>query len=314
MELEVVFGQMLVLLVMMLIGYYVYKKGRMSENASGQLSSLVANVFNPMLVLTGVMGENAAAEKGTLLLNFGMVCLYFAILILFSHLMPRLLRVEKKVKTTVRIMTLFANTGFMGIPVIRSIYGNDAIIYVTFYMLVYNLILYTYGLRLAERTAVEYRGIETSGNWKDNLKRILNPGVVAAVIAMIIFAVDLPIPEPVCTFCDYMGNATIPLSMLLIGMSVAQENLKEVISDIRIYLFILLRMVALPIIMAFLLKPVVGDATVLGVFILELGMPVGSIVAMLIQEKGGNYKYCTKAIVMSTLCSIVTIPVISLFL
>lgn len=314
MQTGIIFGQMLVLLVMMVIGYYVYKKEWIDKKAAKQLSGLVVNVFNPVLVLNGVIGQNAGGSGEKLMLNLGLVFLYFAVLILFSFLMPVLLRTEKKLKTTVRLMTVFANVGFMGIPVVQSIYGEEAIIYVAFYILVYNLLLYTYGIRMAEKSALEYRGVEASGSWKENLKRMWNPGVIAALLAVVVFAADLSVPGPVETFCGYMGNATVPLSMILIGISLAQEDLKKIFADIRIYLFILLRMIALPVIMVLLLKPLIPDPVILGVFVLEIGMPVGSVAAMLIQEKGGDDQYCTKGIVMSTLCSILTIPIISIFL
>lgn len=314
MDAGIIFGQMLVLLAMMAIGYYVYKIKWISENSAKQLSGLVVNVFNPVLVLNGVLGQSAKGSMGTVLQNLAMVILYFIVLILFSYLMPVLLRTEKRSWTTVRLMTVFANVGFMGIPVVKSLYGDSALIYVAFYILLYNLLLYIYGIRLAERSAKEFSGKTVAGSLKDNLKKACNPGVIAALLAILIFAAGLQVPAPVVTFCDYMGNATIPLSMILIGINVAQADLREVFTDLRVYLFIVLRMIALPVLLVAVLRNFVADPVVLGVFALELGMPVGSIVAMLVQEKGGNDRYCTRGVVLSTLCSVVTLPVIGLFL
>ena len=106
--------------------------------------------------------------------------------------------------------------------------------------------------------------------------------------------------------------------MIMIGISMAQANLKEVFMDMRIYAFILLRMVVLPIAVALTLKGVVAayalDPVVFGVFIIELGMPVGSIIVMMTREKGGDAAYCTRGVVLSTLASIITIPIICAFL
>ena len=160
--------------------------------------------------------------------------------------------------------------------------------------------------------------LEKKSGVAEVFKRLVNPGVVAALFAVVIFAFGIQLPGPVITFCDYMGNTTIPLSMIMIGISMAQANVKEVFTDWRIYVFILLRMIILPVAMIFALKGVVTayaiDPVVFGVFIVELGMPVGSIVVMMTREKGADAAYCTRGVVLSTLASIVTIPLICAFL
>lgn len=315
MQAIIVLGQMMVLLVMMSIGYFSYKKEVVDQNTAGQLSSLVVNVFNPILVVNGVLGSQQKGGLDSILLNLAMVLLYFTVLILASFPLSKILRVEKKVFTTNRLMLIFGNLGFMGIPVLRSIYGDDAMIYVAFYILVYNILLYTYGMRLAEKAGEEFhQKTEPKRNRAANLKRICNPGVFASLAAVLIFLFPPALPQPVYTFCDYMGNTTVPLSMILIGISVARENLGEVFRERRIYGFILLRMVALPVALTLLLKSFVPDSMILGVFAILMGMPVGSIVSMMIKEKGGADQYCIKGVVLSTLFSIVTIPFICIFL
>ena len=255
MQAMIVLGQMMVLLVMMGIGYFSYKKEVVDQNTAGQLSSLVVNVFNPILVVNGVLGSQQKGGLDSILLNLAMVLLYFTVLILASFPLSKILRVEKKVFTTNRLMLIFGNLGFMGIPVLRSIYGDDAMIYVAFYILVYNILLYTYGMRLAEKAGEEFhQKTEPKRNRAANLKRICNPGVFASLAAVLIFLFPPALPQPVYTFCDYMGNTTVPLSMILIGISVARENLGEVFRERRIYGFILLRMVALPVALTLLLK------------------------------------------------------------
>lgn len=335
MDIGVIFGQMLVLFAMMMVGYFAYKGGWLDDASSGRLSKLVVNVFNPILVVNGVLGQNSKDGGNRVLQNMAFVLFYFVFIIIISILIPFILRVGKRRKSLYQGMSVFGNIGFMGIPVIKSIFGNEAIIYVAFYILVYNLMLYTYGVFLARRAAKEQEAwqisvsegtIKASEEKKDNtkseagfLRRMINPGVVAALIAVIVFVTGLSVPASVSTFCDYMGNTTIPLSMILIGVSVAQADLKAVFSEWRIYAFILLRMVLLPIGMSWLLKNVLlsrvaVDPVVFGVFIIELGMPVGSIIALIVKEQGADAEYCTKGVVLSTLASIVTIPVICAFL
>lgn len=143
---------------------------------------------------------------------------------------------------------------------------------------------------------------------------MLNAGVISAVLAVVVFLFQIPLPAPVINFCDYMGNATIPLSMLLIGMSIAKADLKEVFTNWRIYVFTAMKMVLLPLIIVFLLKPLRFDAVVSGIFVLQMAMPVGSIVTLIAKENGADEITCTNGIVLSTLVSIVTIPFVCMFL
>jgi len=347
MNVGVIFGQMLVLLAMMAVGFFCYKKSWVSDETAGHLSKLAVNVFNPILVINGVLGQNSAAAGNNVAWNLMFIVFYFVLLMVIGAFLPVLLRPQDKHKSVYRLMTIFANVGFMGIPVIKSIFGDGAMIYIAFYILGYNLMLYTVGMFLSIKAGEENRkygmsyleAMAANGEGKNSAKevqagsntlsqeqsgigefwkRLMNPGVVAALFAVVIFAFGIQMPGPVVTFCDYMGNTTIPLSMIMIGISMAQANLREVFGDMRIYAFVIIRMIALPILMALVLKGFVAayaiDPMVFGIFIIELGMPVGSIIVMMAREKGADAAYCTKGVVVSTLASIITIPLICAFL
>ena len=102
--------------------------------------------------------------------------------------------------------------------------------------------LYTYGIYLAIKSNVDEGG--TSVFFP--IKRILNPGVVGCVIAILIFLCGLDIPAPVETFLDYMGNTCIPLSMILIGISVGQMELSKLFSNLKMYVFLAIKMLLIP--------------------------------------------------------------------
>ena len=348
MSIGVVFGQMLVLLAMMAVGFFAYKKNWVTDETAGHFSKLVVNIFNPILVVNGVLGQNSADAGSNVAWNLAFIAAYFVILVILGYCMPLIVRPEQKYKNIYRLMTIFSNVGFMGIPVIKSIFGDGAMIYVAFYILGYNIMLYTCGMYLSRKAGEDNQSkresyLETLAAYREGksdmteeqivrsvlsqkepvaktsfLKRLMNPGVIAAMLAVVIFISGIQMPGPIITFCDYMGNTTIPLSMIMIGISIAQADPKEVFSDLRMYLFILLRMILLPVIMIFALNGFVAangiDPMVFGVFIIELGMPVGSIIVMLTRENGGDAAYCTRGVVLSTLASIITIPVICAFL
>lgn len=316
MDIGIIFGQMLVLLAMMLVGTFVYKKNWLSEEGANNVSKVVVNVFNPLLVISGVLGDTDAISQDKIFGNVKLVLIYYVISIIFGIVLAWILHPPKNLKSIYTLMATFSNLGFMGIPVAKSLYGSEGVVYVSFYILIYNLIVYTYGMSLARRAAREKNGTDSAQkvSMSASLRRMINPGVVAALLALIIFAAGIRMPAPVVSFCDYMGNTTIPLSMLMIGVSIAKADLRSYLKDARMYFFILLRMVAMPVAVAVLMRNMGFDTVVFGVFIIELAMPIGSIIGLFAKECGADDAYCMKGTVLSTLASIVTIPIVGLFI
>ena len=207
-------------------------------------------------------------------------------------------------------MTVFPNVAFMGIPVITGIYGTGCMIYIVFYVLGYNLLLYTYGIGLAKKAAEDAgsrNGSGSGGAWK----RMLNPGVICAVAAIFVFVLRLSVPAPVLLRILLRWQA---VSMMLIGMSIAQADFKTIFANVRVYLYTGMKMLLLPAVMILLLKPLPADSVVFGVFALQLAMPVGSIVTLIAKENGADEICCTNGIVLSTLASLVTIPLVCMLL
>lgn len=311
MNVFVVIQQMMVLLSMMLVGYAAFKIKWLDGNACSRMSKIVINVLNPCLLVNGVLGKEAHLESSMLFQTLILVVLYFGVLVLLSTPVVSLLRVKKEHYNLYRLMLIFSNVGFMGIPVISNIYGKESMLLIAFYNLGYNLLLYTYGIYLAAKGRQEEG---EKGDKDAQWKRLLNPGVASCVLAVVIFVSGASMPESVCTFFDYVGNAAVPLSMILIGASVAQGGRKEFFLDIKMYVFSTIKMLIIPITAALLIGFLPWPAMVEGVFILMLAMPVGSIVVMLATESGGDAIECTKGSILTTLLSVLTIPIVSAFL
>lgn len=308
MNIFVAMQQMLVLLVMIIIGYLVFRIGWLDDNACSRMSKIVVNVLNPCLMVYGVLGKNARLDGSMLGQTLLLVAVYFCVLVLLSGPVASFLHVKKEHYNLYKLMLIFSNVGFMGIPVISSIYGKESILLIAFYNLGYNILLYTYGIYLAGKDGQAAAG--SGVQWK----KLINTGVISCVAAVVIFATGVVMPESVCTFFNYVGNAAVPLSMILIGASVAQGGKKEFFLDKKMYAFMAVKMLAIPIMAALLLRLLPWPAMVEGVFILMLAMPVGSIVVMLAAEGGNDAIECTKGSILTTLVSVLTIPVVSMFL
>ena len=305
-----VFFQMMVLFAMMVLGYVVRKKNILNKDASARLSSLVVNLFNPILIVNSVLVGADGTTHENMLSNFAMIFLYFAILIVFSILVLVILRPVKPERPMYVLMTVFANIGYIGIPVAKSLYGNEGALYVAFYVLGFNIFLYTFGLFVAERTKSADDTDQESKSFLSKFKKIINPGMIACLIAVVISVFQLEMPAPVISFCDYMGTTTIPLSMIIIGATFADAGIRDTLNDWRAYVFTMLRMVVLPVLAFYATRSLPLNEVVYGVFILELSMPVAAVVTLLVQERGGDSTCCVRGTIITTLASIITVPLV----
>ena len=318
---------MLVLFAMMLVGYFCYKKGMINKDTCQGLSQLVVNIMNPLLVIDGVIGKNTGGATEKLLQNLLLVCIYFAVLIALSIPVAKLLRVPKNEEYLYRLMLIFSNVGFMGIPVITGLYGKEAMVYIVFYMMLYNVLLYTYGIYLVSCSVKAADGANGTGDGGDTasdtsgktsgklrLPRFLNIGVISCVIAVLIFVFRINVPQSAADFINMTGQCAVPLSMILIGASMAQRDLKKIIMDKKIYVFLGIRLLLIPIAAALIIRNLPVERMMAGVFGLMLAMPVGSIVVLVASEQGADETVCTRGSVISTLLSVITIPVVAAFL
>lgn len=300
----------------MAIGYFLYKIQWLKDENYTFLSRLVVNIFNPLLMLNGIFGKSLAETGDPFWENLLLVFLCYTVLFAAGFILIFFLRPKKDERAVYRLMTLLPNCGFMGIPVVTSLLGTDYLIYVAIYMLAFNVIIYTYGIYLIRKSSgiLPERESGRQSLWETFRPVILNSGVIASFIALILFFGNIPVHESIQTLCGYLGNPCIPLSMILTGASLAAGNLPEQMKNLRMYGFILWKMLAVPIAGCFLIRILPFDPMICKVFVLMLSMPAGSLVVLVTEQNKGNKVCASCGVALSTLASIFTIPVVSLFL
>ena len=312
MNFTTVAAQMLILFAMMAFGYILYKLKYMPDNLCDGLSWLVIHVFNPFLIITSIQGKTLADSGSVFWQNLILVFAYYIGLFILGFVFVLLLKTDKSETPVYRLMTMLSNCGFMGIPVVSSLLGPGYVIYVAIYLLFYNIIIYTYGIYLLKKTS----GTNTEKkSLSDTLKPLFfNPGIIACVIAMVLFFAGINLPKSVWDLCGYLSSPCVPLSMMLIGCSLASQHLVDLIKDVKMIVFTVLRCLALPIACAFLIRIIPFDRTILQIFIIMLAMPVGSMTVLVVSEYKGNTACASSGVALSTLLSILTIPIVAIFL
>ena len=153
MDILVIGQRMLMLLTMMGLGFLSYKKDWLDDLSYKKLSQIIVNIFNPALVINGALTANSSGSADINLVkeNLIFIAIYFGVNILLSYPIGFLLGKKNGQMNMYQLMTIFSNVGFMGIPVMSSIFGEGCVIYITFYILAYNIILYTLGIFFAQK-------------------------------------------------------------------------------------------------------------------------------------------------------------------
>ena len=227
--------QMGVITILVAIGIYLYKREVIDNTTSQKISVIIMDICNPALILASMLSGNVSATHADLIEALIIGALFYIFLVILGFLLPIILRVDKNNQRFYNLMTVYTNVGFIGIPVARAILPENAILYVIVCNVMYSLLFYTHGITILGR-----------GKEKMNLKKVFSPGTIMALLALVVFWFDLKPPLIISSSISYIGNATVFLSMALLGVSIARSDITKGLKNIRIWAYILIRMILVP--------------------------------------------------------------------
>ena len=298
-------SSLIMIFILMIPGVFFRKKNIISVDQSEGVSSIVVNLTWPCLVIDAMQMEfsiETLKDTGYIL---AIAVIIFAILIVISFPLAKLMRMPKTKQYVAVFMLLFGNTGFIGIPVIKALYGTDAIFFAAIIELINDVLLFTVGIILIQLSA--------GANLKVGVKQFLNPGLIGVIIGLILFLLNFRLPGLLGGSIEMIGNATTPLTMFIIGFQLGGLKIKEITGDWQVYVICFVKLCIVPLITLIVVKLWAGDFTLLEkVVILSFGMPAASVSAIFSQQYKGEVAFATKTVLLSTLFSTIMIPVFAI--
>lgn len=292
--------KMVVLFFSILVGFVAAKAGVLTLEGNKVLSKLLVNVASPLLILSSVFkGDHVLTNAQLLVLTVLILCCY-ACMIPLSFLIPKLLHVPAEQSNLYRFMFIFSNIGFIGYPIVSSLFGASSVFYVSIFVLFFQSFCFSYGVSL----------IAGEPKFRFKWSVLKQPCLIAAMFSFVFYLSGLKVPTIVYDATAYVGDLTSPLAMLVIGCSLAQMDLRKVLGNWRIYILCVLKMIALPLLMYCVLHRIITNELMLGVTIVVLSMPIATNTTLICYEYGGDASLASTGIFISTVMSLFTIPFI----
>lgn len=318
MSITIVLQQMVIIFILIGIGMILFRRKMLSEESSKQISGIIINVTNPALLICSAFDEGPKAslrDLGTALVAYMAI---FAVLIAIGFLLPYLLRVPKNLHYAYQMLTVFGNVGFIGIPLASAVLGSESLIYVSIFNLLFNLLVYTFGVSLLRRAAssqaAEGESIPTASSKSSWLQKFVNAGTISALFTILFYLGNFRVPTIVTSALSYTGRATTLLSMLVLGVSVAQIVPKEIFSHPKLYIFTLLRQILVPIGCILLMRGLIENKLILNTMLLMVAVPAANMPLMLAKQMDMETDAISQGIILTTILSLVTVPAACLFL
>lgn len=300
--------QMFIIFLLIVVGFFCCKTHLIDKKNNACLSRLVINVFNPAMIFSSVLGNAANGARDSILIVFLVSSGIYVFLIIIAKPLARLSAKNLEQRYVTELLYIFANVGFVGIPVVKALLGSDKLIYVAIYMLEFNILVYTYGMYLLHHTEDNKTAFRLS-----DLKPLFNMGTLACAATLFIFLSGLSLPAPVADTLQYLANATTPLSLIVIGVSLGlQENISVLFTDVKRYVFCVCKLILLPVIGTFVMKRLPISEDLCQTYMVMLAMPTATIVLMMTEDAALDGTECAHSISLSTLLSVVTIPLLVL--
>ena len=286
--------QILVIFIGVLAGFICRKAKILTEEGTGTLSNIVVKIILPFYLFSAILNTDVAVDSGTVLLTIALSADLFLLSGLAALLVVPLLKTPTGDRGVYLFELMCGNVTYIGIPVCAAVLGGSAAFYASLLNIPYNLICFSLGIWLLAG--------------KLPLKKILNPAFLAGVAAAILYLLRVPVPQVILDGCSFIGQATSPCAMLVIGSVLGSVPLRQIFSEWRAIPYVALRLVGIGALVAFALCFVNIDPVLKGVLTLMAAMPAATNSTMLCTIYGGNRELSAKLIFLSTALSAVTIP------
>lgn len=301
-----IISQMLMIFSVILVGFVSAKLHLWPSDLNKKMSVFVLNVTAPLLILASVMGDGlvfSSREIGMLML---VSVLNYVVLIAGALLLSAIWNTGSPARRgLLRFMVTFGNVTFIGFPVVSAVFGPRAVFYASVLTIPFNVLIFTIGISFVTGH---------SARQAFSPRLVFSPCVVASLAAVVLALLKVQTPEPIANFCHLLGDMTIPCALLIIGASLSTIPLRDMMGSRFIYGVAITKLLLMPLIVMGVFRLLGFGGPVADVAVLLSGMPVAANGIMFCLKYGQDERKMTQGIFITTLMSVVSIPLVAMML
>ncbi|HEX3018351.1 MAG TPA: AEC family transporter [Caproicibacter sp.] len=290
-----VFQKVLGLFLMASAGYVCGKLNIITEDGARQMTSILFYVVTPAVIVASLQGTIGQVTMGSILIAG--VAAFAAMFISIAVGTSVFRKNSTERKKVLQFAVIYSNCGFMGLPLAQAVLGSKGVTYASVFNVVLNLIVWTHGLSMMR------------GGSKFELKRALfNPGMIGMILGLPLFAFSYHLPDVILSPIQNFSNLNTPLAMIVIGTYIARIRLGELFKSGKLYCLAALRLLLVPALCFAVLYPFHLDPCVFTTVLILAAAPSGANAVMFSAQFGGDVELASKAVALTTIFSLVTMP------
>ncbi len=301
MDLSNLFSRMIVLFIYIFVGFIAAKVKIIDDDTVKKVNKVLLYIGQPAMIISSVLDTELEMGLSDVVELFCLAMVMQIILLIIAYATTPIYVRKKSDRGLFKFMIAFGNVGFMGIPVLSALFGNGAVFMASICMIPFFLFVYSIGIILLKGKA--------KGE-KIDFSFLINPALVSTFIAVALFFADLPIPGEILEASTGLAGILIPLSMVIIGVNLGLSKASDLVADWRMYAMSFVKLIASPVIMFYVCRFFVANEVFLGVLVVSAAMPVAVLASMLSTEYGTDIRVASRGVFISTLLSLVTIPLV----
>lgn len=298
---KLLINQIVIMFLYMIFGFVLFKGKKISKEGSANMASLLVWLIIPVVVVKSFCVEPTRERIVGLLLSIAAAVAAQGLSMLVSHLFFKKRPIDN-------FAAAFSNAGFIGIPLVTATVGGDAVFYIAFFVAILNILQWVYGVAVITEKKMKITG-----------STLVHPLILGTVLGLVLFFTGLGAKLPTVVMSTLSGISAVnaPLAMIIMGVYLAQADMKSLWTDKQLYILSIVRLVLIPLLTLallwgmHLLIPALNTTIVLALLIAAIA-PVGANVAVYAQLHNKDYVYASKTVVISTLLSLVSMPLVVL--
>lgn len=292
----VVLQPVLILFFMIGLGYVAQKTKLLSADIRGPLTSYVINLALPLFILHNMNFDFDRQILINSLAVLGMSVGTYIVMTLLSVLYAKRSKLPPDKLPAYQFGMVFSNVGFMGYPLIAGLFGPEAVFYTAIFNIGFETFIWTYGVWVFQKGKISF-------------KNLITPNLVALATGLILFLLNFRWPEVLANGIELVGRTATPLSMIVVGMMLAEVHLKDMINDIKPFMISAYRLVLVPA-LALAVYWLIGlRGLKLAVPVMLMATPIATYGAILASYYKKDFREATRLVIISTILSLITIPI-----